>query len=375
LETGTSGRLDARLVPPSGVVGSVRRAVMQDVDRQRAEGTMDGSFASWVWRSVSAPSAGHIDSDGGHASAWLPDRQWDFTRDWDWNLAWQQVREFLWEWRFPLAIFAAMVVAASSAPALGVVASSTAMASAPAASAPVAGLGIAGAAAATSWLPSVVAMLQLAFSAGSTAMPILTAAYAWQNRREIVAIIWILLGVLMLPTLVRSALRLWELWRCTASRRAVWGHSGAASPQCARGPRSDGRVQGEQGSQHASGKPKRRRPARSPPPRHCMEAGRWAERRGPSPAPFTPVVAFAGSTEPQEIVTVMGRTVLERPTAEINDETESRCIHNRFRAAVGQERSLDDIDKLQTEIVKLNGDLAAHAADMKQLEKDESDVQ
>jgi len=298
---------------------------------------MDGSFASWVWRSVSAPSAGHIDSDGGHASAWLPDRQWDFTRDWDWDLAWQQVREFLWEWRFPLAIFAAMVFA----PALGAFASSTAMASAPAASAPAAALGASGAAAAASWLPSIVAMLQLALSAGSTAMPVLTAAYAWQHRRDIVAVIWIILGLGTLPTLIRSALRLWELWRCTASRRDVWGCSGATSPQRSRGSRSDGRVQVGQGN--ASGKPRRRRPACSPPPRHCMEAGRWTEPLRPSSAPFTPVVALEASTGPQEIVTVMGRTVLECPTAERNDETESRCIHSRLRAVEGVVAAEDEM--------------------------------
>lgn len=36
-----------------------------------------------------------------------------------------------------------------------------------------------------------------------------------------------------------------------------------------------------------------------------------------------PVVALAGSTEPQEVVTVMGRTVLECATPERNDVNES----------------------------------------------------
>jgi len=322
--TDASGRLDARIVPASGIDGSTRGAGVQDGAR-RTEAAKDRSFASWVRGSASTQGDGFTKSDGGHASTWtwLSDTQWEFMRDWNWSVAWQQVREFLWEWRFPLAIFVAMVLASTSTPALGAFASTTAMTSAPAAAAPTAALGAAGATVATSWLPSLVAMLQLALSASSTAMPILTAAYAWQHRREIVAIIWIVLGLGTLPTLIRSALRLWELWRCTASLRAVRGCSGATSPQRNRGPRTDGQVRGEQGGQQTLGKPRRRRPARSPPPRHCLEAGRWTEPLRSSSVHSMPVVALAGSTEPQEVVTVMGRTVLECATPERNDVNES----------------------------------------------------
>jgi len=342
LDNDGSGRLDARLVPPSGIARSARSALVQDGGRQRAEGTVDGSLASWAWGSESAPQASTTNSDGGHASAWFSDKTWDVARDWDWSLTWQQVREFLWEWRFPLAIFVAMVFASSSAPVLGAVASSTAMA-APAASAPAATLGTAGAAAATAWLPSIVAMLQLALSAGTTAMPILTAAYAWQHRREIVAIIWIVFAAGTLPTLIRSALRLWELWRCTASRLAIWGCNGAMSPQCCHGQRSDGRIQGEQRSPQASGKPKRRRPARSPPPKQRMEAGRWTEPLRSNSTRSMPIVALAGPSGPQEIVTVMGRTVLECSTPERQDETESGRIDDGFGNVGGIVAAEDEV--------------------------------
>jgi len=126
-------------------------------------------------------------------------------REWDWDIAWEHMMEFLWEWRFPLVIFSIMAfsaTAAAFAPSVmyassGVasVAASPTMSMAPAAA-------VMGASA-ISWIPSVLAMTQIVAGAGTAAVPVFTAVWAWQNRRGFAALVWILIALMTFPAVNR----------------------------------------------------------------------------------------------------------------------------------------------------------------------------
>lgn len=158
-------------------------------------------------------------------------RAWKYETEWEWHFAWEQLWDVLWEWRVPLLLTGIMVASAMSASflpafsspayggaafaagtgaaasglgsAAGAGASMGAAASASAAaSAPAAAVGAA-ATAVASW---AVALIQVAGSAGTIAVPALTAAMAWKNRHTLAAILWGILLLCLLPW----ALRLWR---------------------------------------------------------------------------------------------------------------------------------------------------------------------
>jgi len=180
-------------------------ALLPGIPSLRPSPPVSSQDSSSVW---SGGGGGSIDGNGEAAWAW--ERQWQREVDWDWHLAWEQLWEILWEWRVPLALTGIMVLAAMSAtilPAVAAPAGATAAASVGASALGSAGLGtaaaVAPAAAAGATAASVgsmtLALLQVAGSAGSVAVPVLTVALAWQNRHYLAALLWGCLALAAMP--------------------------------------------------------------------------------------------------------------------------------------------------------------------------------
>lgn len=192
-------RVDVRVYPSSPKVEAASSSWISSKllsSTSSAQGEAHQSFsASW---------AGHPGHDASGSSGegsewqWTADRQWDFLNDWDWTLAWQQLRQFLWQWRMVVLVISVILLSAASATLIpaagGAVVPSMAASSAPAASA----VGTA-AAVATAMQPSLLtSMLQVGMGVSTTAVPLVTAAYLWSHRLEIAAYLTAAVGLLLL---------------------------------------------------------------------------------------------------------------------------------------------------------------------------------
>eukprot|EP00930_Biecheleria_cincta_P042678 TRINITY_DN29367_c0_g1_i1.p1 TRINITY_DN29367_c0_g1~~TRINITY_DN29367_c0_g1_i1.p1 ORF type:complete len:1112 (+),score=227.46 TRINITY_DN29367_c0_g1_i1:55-3390(+) len=189
-----------------------------------AEGVIGGYSTDPFERRSRAPATAPAPSS---AFDGFDGRAWKYETEWEWHLVWEQLWDVLWEWRVPLLftgiMFASAMLPAFSTPAYGGAAfaagtgaaasglgsaagagsSMGAAASASAAaSAPAAAVGAA-AAAVASW---AVALVQVAGTAGTIAVPALTVAMAWKNRHILAAVLWGILLLCLLPW----AFRLWR---------------------------------------------------------------------------------------------------------------------------------------------------------------------
>lgn len=240
LKVDASGKLDLRAVSSFGLADDTN---LFDATDKSAES--DSGNAGWLTRGLESffqtakdgiKAASQVDqappvAGGGAAvsGSRLGDaqleREWEFERAWEWNLFWEQLWEILWEWRIPLTLTAIMAFTAMSASFLPAAAAAAPMvaggvstasvgiagaagtagagaAATAAVAAPPAAIGAA-AAAIGSW---ALALLQVAGSAGSVAVPVFTVALAWQNRHYLAACLWAVLVLAMLPW----AFRVWR---------------------------------------------------------------------------------------------------------------------------------------------------------------------
>mmetsp|Transcript_13551 Transcript_13551/g.37608 ORF Transcript_13551/g.37608 Transcript_13551/m.37608 type:complete len:1079 (-) Transcript_13551:182-3418(-) len=198
----TGGRLDLRVVAARSSKPARHGGAAAKVEAAEHGRTPVGGGPSSGGRAGAEPEAGQ-----GQAVGAL---QWERLHAWDWELAWQQAWEFLWEWRLPLLLFIVMVFSATSATFMPSMTSGVSMIAPSVATAvPTATPTVVTSVAAASWVPSIVALVQLAAGAGSVAVPVLTAAYAWQNRHEIAALAWAMFALVILPVAARFMHRQW----------------------------------------------------------------------------------------------------------------------------------------------------------------------
>eukprot|EP00928_Gymnodinium_smaydae_P028287 TRINITY_DN21605_c0_g2_i1.p1 TRINITY_DN21605_c0_g2~~TRINITY_DN21605_c0_g2_i1.p1 ORF type:complete len:1243 (+),score=159.28 TRINITY_DN21605_c0_g2_i1:94-3822(+) len=172
-------------------------------------------------------------AEGGWAWAVDWDPQWERAREWDWSFSWQNLWEFLWEWRYSIAAFTVMAVIGASASIASVSMHAAGSMAVKSSVAPLAGsVGVA--AGTVSWLPGLIALVQATANVGTLAVPVGTAAFAWNNKQELAALIWGIVALMALPTFLR-------LTHCCCHRR-MWaaGDRGGVqedgcSVRCARG--------------------------------------------------------------------------------------------------------------------------------------------
>merc|ERR1712080_369247 len=178
------GRLDLQVVDPDGVNSASQEQVAPGASES---GGKHGSASARTTGGGALLSEGMFFAglnSGSEGMQW--ERMWEF----DLELAWQQLVEFLWEWRLPLLLVATMACAAATAAVVPVLVPASAGTAAVWSSAPPTATAAVGFATVFSWLPGALAILQLAAGAGSVAVPVLTAAYAWHQRHVIAAAVF-----------------------------------------------------------------------------------------------------------------------------------------------------------------------------------------
>ncbi|CAE7030132.1 CLPB [Symbiodinium natans] len=231
LDEGKGPRLDLRAVFPEAATTAapLPQAALEPEDQEMADdffsaavtaflsGEWIGNESSWSWIKAEALGSWPSKKSGGQEWEWQHDWEWqpdlEWQSEWDWQRVWERLFMMMWEWRFPLAVTATLLVIVASAGMAAPAAPVAATISAGAAPAVGAATGSAAlgatAAAVSSWM---LAIIQVTGSSASVAVPALTFYYAWTNRHYVEAAIFGALTLALCPYA-------WRVY-CTASRLA-----------------------------------------------------------------------------------------------------------------------------------------------------------